>query len=126
MPVNLLQPDDPYSTSSNPLARAPTPTYDPATAVQPDTGTPTMGQAVTSGVDALGQWLAAQRAKSVQMGLMDANTGMPTRAGAVDAAQQYGNALLMGTTAPGIRAYHGSPHSFEAFDTSKIGTGEGA
>jgi len=27
---------------------------------------------------------------------------------------------------PGIRAYHGSPHSFEAFDTSKIGTGEGA
>jgi hypothetical protein len=39
---------------------------------------------------------------------------------------------MMGTTAPGdvpppgIVAYHGSPHSFEAFDTSKIGTGEGA
>lgn len=25
-----------------------------------------------------------------------------------------------------IRAYHGSPHSFDAFDASKIGTGEGA
>lgn len=28
--------------------------------------------------------------------------------------------------ASGIRAYHGSPHSFEQFDASKIGTGEGA
>jgi hypothetical protein len=26
----------------------------------------------------------------------------------------------------GITAYHGSPHDFEQFDTSKIGTGEGA
>lgn len=26
----------------------------------------------------------------------------------------------------GIRAYHGSPHSFDQFDLSKIGTGEGA
>jgi hypothetical protein len=26
----------------------------------------------------------------------------------------------------GIRAYHGSPHDFNAFDLSKIGTGEGA
>lgn len=28
--------------------------------------------------------------------------------------------------APGIRAYHGSPHDFDRFDLSKIGTGEGA
>lgn len=27
---------------------------------------------------------------------------------------------------PGIEAYHGSPYEFEAFDTGKIGTGEGA
>src|SRR5271166_4217056 len=33
-----------------------------------------------------------------------------------------GNKLV----APGIRAFHGSPHEFEAFDLSKIGTGEGA
>ena len=26
----------------------------------------------------------------------------------------------------GITAYHGSPHEFDEFDTSKIGTGEGA
>jgi hypothetical protein len=26
----------------------------------------------------------------------------------------------------GIRAYHGSPHSFDKFSTSQIGTGEGA
>jgi hypothetical protein len=48
-----------------------------------------------------------------------------------DAAQQYGQALLMGSIAPGgnslgIRAFHGSPHSFDRFDLSKIGTGEGA
>lgn len=29
-------------------------------------------------------------------------------------------------TREGIRAYHGSPHTFERFDMSKIGTGEGA
>ena len=28
--------------------------------------------------------------------------------------------------AQGIRAFHGSPHDFDAFDLSKIGTGEGA
>ena len=34
---------------------------------------------------------------------------------------------MMGTTDPaGIRAFHGSPYDFERFDTSKIGTGEGA
>ncbi|HEY6861660.1 MAG TPA: hypothetical protein VI358_17985 [Pseudolabrys sp.] len=30
------------------------------------------------------------------------------------------------TTLPAIMAYHGSPHDFERFDMSKIGTGEGA
>ena len=30
------------------------------------------------------------------------------------------------TDPPGIRAYHGSPHDFDKFDLSKIGTGEGA
>jgi hypothetical protein len=30
------------------------------------------------------------------------------------------------TAGEGIRAYHGSPHDFEKFDVSKIGTGEGA
>lgn len=40
-----------------------------------------------------------------------------------------GAEMKAGETALGagpIRAYHGTPHSFDAFDTSKIGTGEGA
>jgi hypothetical protein len=40
-------------------------------------------------------------------------------------APQGGNALLAPET-PRIRAYHGSPHDFDRFDLSKIGTGEGA
>jgi hypothetical protein len=44
----------------------------------------------------------------------------------VDAAHQYSNALLMGTTAPGIRAFHGSPADFERFDSRFINTGEKA
>ncbi|WBT40178.1 hypothetical protein [Hyphomicrobium sp. DMF-1] len=35
-----------------------------------------------------------------------------------------GSDMLSG--AKGIRAYHGSPHDFDKFDISKIGTGEGA
>jgi hypothetical protein len=41
-----------------------------------------------------------------------------------------GNALLTGLGAlplvPGMTVYHGSPHKFDKFDSSKIGTGEGA
>jgi hypothetical protein len=37
------------------------------------------------------------------------------------------NALTAGEeAAQGIRAYHGSPHDFDRFDISKIGTGQGA
>jgi hypothetical protein len=32
----------------------------------------------------------------------------------------------LGSSAKGIKAYHGSPHDFDRFDMSKIGTGEGA
>src|SRR4029077_8399539 len=31
-----------------------------------------------------------------------------------------------GTVGSGIKAYHSSPHDFDRFDLSKIGTGEGA
>jgi hypothetical protein len=34
--------------------------------------------------------------------------------------------LMWDAPAKGIRAYHGSPHDFNRFDMSKIGTGEGA
>ena len=45
-----------------------------------------------------------------------------------DLAGGFGGGGIAGMTkgAGGIRAYHGSPHDFERFDMSKIGTGEGA
>ena len=46
-----------------------------------------------------------------------------------EAAQNFGDAMLMGSVGPegkGFTAYHGSPHAFDQFDLSKIGTGEGA
>ena len=42
---------------------------------------------------------------------------------------RYGNAgpqMSLPPDAPGIRAYHGSPHDFDKFSLDKIGTGEGA
>jgi hypothetical protein len=50
----------------------------------------------------------------------------------VDAAKQWAEGVMMGTTAPGdvpppgIVAYHGSPADFNRFDDRFIGTGEGA
>lgn len=71
-----------------------------------------------------GQEIQRQRAISEQRKLWD--QGGMTSAGVRDAATQLTNMLATSTSAPGFRAYHGSPHSFERFDTSKIGTGEGA
>jgi len=70
--------------------------------------------------------LERQRAISEQRGLWA--QGGPTPAGARDAAQQTAMGVIMGTTAPkpGFTAFHGSPYDFNAFDASKIGTGEGA
>jgi hypothetical protein len=42
--------------------------------------------------------------------------------GTQDLAGGFSDAGMLGT----IKAYHGSPHNFERFDLSKIGTGEGA
>jgi hypothetical protein len=79
-------------------------------------GSPTLADAYSYNAGALGQWIAQQRAKSSQMGLWNDQTGLPTAAGIVNAGQQYGNALLMGTTAPETQAipsvmYHGTNES---------------
>lgn len=76
----------------------------------------------TSG--AVGDWIADQRAQSAAQGLWNDQTGLPTAAGMKNAAM--GIALGTNSSGGGIRAYHGSPHDFDAFDASKIGTGEGA
>lgn len=60
------------------------------------------------------------------LGMVNAALGaIPIAGMGVRAAQKVG----MGLADEGrnfIRAYHGSPHSFDKFDLSKIGTGEGA
>jgi len=55
--------------------------------------------------------------KSDSSNLLAANASKEAGAGAI------ANAL---DERPGIIAYHGSPHDFDKFDLSKIGTGEGA
>lgn len=41
-------------------------------------------------------------------------------------AKNIQRAVQAANSPPGIRAFHGSPHDFDRFDASKIGTGEGA
>ena len=56
----------------------------------------------------------------------------PARQGAVTGSSCAAGSCWPGrrkttpTVVQGIRAYHGSPHDFDKFDLSKIGTGEGA
>lgn len=45
---------------------------------------------------------------------------------AAEAAALRTRRSVLGQPGDGIRAYHGSPHDFDRFDLSKIGTGEGA
>jgi hypothetical protein len=93
-------------------------------------GAPTLADAYSYNAHALADWVAAQRTESAQRGLWDEARGAPTAAGARDAAMQVAQGVALASTAPKdapvIRAFHGSPHDFEAFDASKIGTGEGA
>jgi hypothetical protein len=103
-----------YQPQPNPLLRALTPP--PA---------PSWGNAADQAWAAIQAKLEAEQKKSSDMGLWTGGQawegGHPTVKGVADAAQQYA-----GTFEGGIKAFHGSPHSFGRFDTSKIGTGEGA
>lgn len=89
-----------------------------------------------------GSWMAMSADKPARiMGVFDPSKIRSTNA-AFDPAKTdsanllYANGGRPGATAgaalgaipdtPGIRAYHGSPHDFDRFDMSKIGTGEGA
>lgn len=66
-------------------------------------------------------WMAREKAKSAAMGLWDEERGVPTKAGLINAAR-----MVASNFEGGIKGYHGSPHSFKKFDSSKIGSGEGA
>lgn len=81
--------------------------------------------------------LAGQQQAEKVLNFGEAVTPLGTLTGAYDAGRDAGQgsyggaalnlgmALLPGPN-PKIRAYHGSPHDFDRFDMSKIGTGEGA
>jgi hypothetical protein len=101
---------------------------DPTASANPLTqGTPSQGAALASTGQMIADWSAEQTRKSVEMGLWDPETGLPTEAGVLDAARQYANAMLLGSTRPKtmnpIRAYHGSLADFTTFDPKLTGTG---
>ncbi len=64
------------------------------------------------------------------LGLDDPNQvmalGIPIETGAAGGGMLEAVAQKFPRLAKAIKAYHGSPHDFERFDSSKIGTGEGA
>jgi hypothetical protein len=78
------------------------------------------GNAGNMAYDALGLGEAAKALR----GQMTANEAQDFAFGAAAGLLPIGRAIK--PVAKGIRAYHGSPHDFDRFDMSKIGTGEGA
>jgi hypothetical protein len=62
---------------------------------------PTSADAWTANASAFKDWSDAQRQDGIARGLINPDTGWPTSAALVDAAHQYGNALMGSTSAPG-------------------------
>jgi hypothetical protein len=67
--------------------------------------------------DAIGVGRAVAAGDTRMLGEIFQPAGTPRSLGAADVSPE---------TATAITAFHGSPHDFDAFDLSKIGTGEGA
>jgi hypothetical protein len=80
----------------------------------PDPGAVSQADALAQTYQAITAEIARQQQISADRGLWA--DGRPTAAGMTDAAQKYAQGLLFGTTAPGFKAYHGSPADFERFD----------
>jgi len=84
-------------------------------------GMGTTGMGLLDFIPVAGQLLQAQEAirsgdtDMLAMALMPGSKQVKAATGSADDAAKAG-----------IRAYHGSPHDFDKFDMSKIGTGEGA
>lgn len=107
-----------------------------------------IGNAIYDAANKMGMKSQAQRMRSDATAAVDFVPGVGDAVGLNDAANDFGAgnygmaAAGLGLTAAGmvpvvgdvaagaakkgIKAYHGSPHSFDKFDMSKIGTGEGA
>jgi hypothetical protein len=96
---------------------------------QPDPRADALGQTYKDITD----YMAQQHQKGVDEGYWTGGGllegGHPTLKAFNSAADEYAQGLLMGTTSPSgkyLKAYHGSPHKFDAFSDKAIGTGEGA
>jgi hypothetical protein len=61
---------------------------------------PTQADAYTATSNAYQSWLARERASGVASGMLDPQTGWPTQNSLVDAARQYGGAMIAGTSGP--------------------------
>jgi hypothetical protein len=55
-----------------------------------------------------------------------ANLAPSVALGMLGGGANFAESGALGSAGGAIKAYHGSPHDFDAFDISKIGTGEGA
>ena len=84
----------------NPLAPSVVPAGDPSNPLmQP----PTLADAWQYNAGKIGDWLAQQKANGVAQGTIDPQTGWPTQNALIDAARQYGTALMGSTAAPGAK-----------------------
>lgn len=64
---------------------------------------PTQADAVQYTAQAYQAWLDQQRQSGVASGMIDPQTGWPTGNALLDAARQYGGAMIGGTSAPGMK-----------------------
>lgn len=124
MARNPLSASAPYTFGGNPLS-------DPSVPQGPS-----IADAWSHTLRTIRNYVAASRQRGIEAGNIDPETGWPTEKAIMDGIDQYKWAMIGGTgikgvkpgaqTLAGIKAYHGSPHSFDRFSTDKIGTGEGA
>jgi hypothetical protein len=93
-PVNLLSED------SGTAPTGPPPNTLLGSRTQPLAPPPTAADAWDVNSNAYQTWLSQQKASGVASGMIDPQTGWPTANALVDAARQYGGALIGGTVAP--------------------------
>jgi hypothetical protein len=130
MPTLIPVSHDPFNDPPTDLIPVDHDPFDPlaASAGVAPTGTPRIDQ-IDWGQPSWGQQAAAQSQRDREA---YAHGGVPEMmrdtVATQDLAGGFGGGAVLSTKAAGagIRAFHGSPHDFERFDMSKIGTGEGA
>ena len=99
---------------AGPPLRSPLPTWaDPQQASVFDAPLTSMIRAIVGGTQKVGEWTGMSDPQNQALALMNPMEVGPSGG-------------LVGLLNKVIKAYHGSPHDFDAFSMDKIGTGEGA